>query len=58
MKVLKNFPTRPVIRIIQNSDGQRLQEPLEKDLRKELTVFITGVLDELETENLLSIEAN
>ncbi|NLW48453.1 MAG: HD-GYP domain-containing protein [Firmicutes bacterium] len=57
-KVSKDFPSRPEIRIIQNSDGQRLTEPMEKDLRKELTVFIVGVLDEIEAGKLLSIEGN
>lgn len=56
IKVPKDFPSRPVIKVIQTGDGQRLKEPQEKDLKKELTVFITGVLEETEAGKILSNE--
>ena len=34
------FPTRPVIRLIENKDGKPYKEFVEKDLIKELTLFI------------------
>ena len=37
-------PTRPVIRIIQNAKGDKLVDWVEKDLTKELTLFITDTI--------------
>ena len=37
-------PTRPVIRIIQDARGNRLTEWIERDLTKELTLFITDTI--------------
>jgi len=37
-------PTRPVIRIIQNKEGNKPSQWIEKDLTKELTLFITDTL--------------
>jgi putative nucleotidyltransferase with HDIG domain len=37
-------PTRPVIRIIKNKDGKKPDEWTEKDLTKELTLFITDTI--------------
>jgi len=37
-------PTRPVIRIIQDARGNRLTEWVERDLTKELTLFITDTI--------------
>ncbi len=37
-------PTRPVIRIIKNKEGVQPSEWLEKDLTKELTLFITDTI--------------
>ena len=37
-------PTRPVIRIIKNKDGDKPEEWIEKDLTKELTLFITDTI--------------
>ena len=37
-------PTRPVIRIIQNKEGKKPSQWIEKDLTKELTLFITGTI--------------
>lgn len=39
-------PTRPVIRIIKDSDGNKPSEWVEKDLTKELTLFITDSIIE------------
>lgn len=54
VKVFKDFPARPVVKVIQSGDGLKLTQPLEKDLKKELTTFITGVLDEAEAGKILS----
>ena len=40
LKQNSQFPTRPVIRIIRDKDGKKPKEWIEKDLTKELTVFI------------------
>lgn len=37
-------PTRPVIRIIQDANGRKPTEWIEKDLTKELTLFITDTI--------------
>ncbi len=37
-------PTRPVIRIIKNKEGEKPGEWIEKDLTKELTLFITDTI--------------
>lgn len=37
-------PTRPVIRIIQKADGAKPEEWVERDLTKELTLFITDTI--------------
>lgn len=37
-------PTRPVIRIIQDASGNKPAEWIEKDLTKELTLFITDTI--------------
>lgn len=37
-------PTRPVIRIIQDANGEKPAEWTEKDLTKELTLFITDTI--------------
>lgn len=38
-------PTRPVIRIIEDQEGKKPEQWVEKNLTKELTLFITEVLD-------------
>lgn len=38
------FPTRPVIRIIKDNRGNKPKEWIEKDLTKELTLFITDTI--------------
>ncbi|MGB4661834.1 MAG: HD domain-containing phosphohydrolase [Mobilitalea sp.] len=39
-------PTRPIIRIIINAEGDKVTEWVEKDLTKELTLFITDTIVE------------
>lgn len=39
-------PTRPVIRIIKDQNGHEVKEWAEKDLTKELTLFIKDTLDD------------
>ena len=43
----KEMPTRPVIRIIQLVNGHKLNHWVEKDLVKELSVFVVDTLDEI-----------
>jgi HD-GYP domain-containing protein (c-di-GMP phosphodiesterase class II) len=38
------FPTRPIIRIIKDKDGKMPDQWIEKDLTKELTLFITDTV--------------
>jgi HD-GYP domain-containing protein (c-di-GMP phosphodiesterase class II) len=38
-------PTRPVIRIVENREGKKPEEWIEKNLTKELTLFITDTLE-------------
>ncbi|HAU84891.1 MAG TPA: hypothetical protein DCW90_05130 [Lachnospiraceae bacterium] len=40
-----NFPTRPVIRIMQDKDGRTLEKPIEKNLLEELSLFIEELTD-------------
>ncbi len=42
----KNLPTRPVIRMIEDAHGQYYTTIVEKDLTKELTLFIQDALTE------------
>lgn len=39
-------PTRPIIRIVKNKEGIMPKEWIEKDLTKELTLFITDTISE------------
>jgi len=39
------FPTRPIIRIIKDKLGNEVEEWVEKDMKKELTLFIVDVVD-------------
>lgn len=41
-----NFPTRPVIQIVRDKDGNVLEKPIERDMIKELTLFIEVVNEE------------
>lgn len=40
-------PTRPVIRIVKDKHGNKITEWIEKDLTKELTLFITDTIIEI-----------
>jgi HD-GYP domain-containing protein (c-di-GMP phosphodiesterase class II) len=40
-----SFPQRPIVRILQDPDGQELTAPYEVDLSKKLTILITSVND-------------
>ena len=40
-----NFPTRPVIRIMQDKEGRTLEKPIEKNLLEELSLFIEELTD-------------
>lgn len=42
----KKLPTRPVIRMIEDADGEYYTTIVEKDLTKELTLFIRDTLSE------------
>ncbi len=41
----KNFPTRPVIRMIKDANGKKYNNWVEKDLEKELTLFIKDTIE-------------
>lgn len=41
----KNFPTRPVIRMIKDSKGKQYNGWIEKDLEKELTLFVKDTIE-------------
>ena len=43
----KEQPTRPVIRILKDSEGKPCKEWLEKDLLKELNIFIEDTVEEI-----------
>lgn len=41
----KNFPTRPVIRMLKDKNGKKYTTWIEKDLEKELTLFIKDTIE-------------
>ncbi len=41
----KNFPTRPLLRMIKDKDGNKYTTWIEKDLEKELTLFIKDTIE-------------
>ena len=43
----KGQPTRPVIRMLKNSNGEKYTEWVEKDLLKELSLFIKDIEEEI-----------
>lgn len=45
IKVSKDFLTRPVVKVIFDESGNTIVEPVEKDLRTELTTYIIGVTE-------------
>lgn len=40
-----SYPHRPIVRILEDADGQELREPHEVDLSKKLNLLIVGVMD-------------
>lgn len=47
--VIKNnneFPGRPIVASVFDPAGNKLEQPIERDLRKDLTLFVKKVLDE------------
>lgn len=40
-----NFPTRPVIQILRDKDGNEIVKSVEKNLVKELTLFIENIIE-------------
>ncbi len=44
-KINKEFPGRPVVASIIDPAGSKIEQPLERDLKKDLTLFIMKVLD-------------
>jgi HD-GYP domain-containing protein (c-di-GMP phosphodiesterase class II) len=49
IKVTKDFPARPVVRIIIDKDGQLIKTPFDKDLRTDLTLVILKALKDNES---------
>ena len=41
-----NYPTRPIIRLLKKKNGEKYQEWKEKNLKRELTLFIKDTLEE------------
>lgn len=41
----KNFPARPVIRILKDKNGKKYNDWIEKNLEKELTLFIKDTIE-------------
>ena len=41
----KEMPTRPILRMISNKQGEKYQGVVEKDLVKELSLFIKDTID-------------
>ncbi|GAA3401949.1 HD-GYP domain-containing protein [Paenibacillus hodogayensis] len=39
------FPQRPVVRILEDADGQTIRQPYELDLSKQLSLIVVGVGD-------------
>ncbi|NLY74155.1 MAG: HD-GYP domain-containing protein [Firmicutes bacterium] len=46
VRINPEFPGRPVVAAVIDSSGSRLETPVERDLKKDLTLFITKVLDD------------
>jgi HD-GYP domain-containing protein (c-di-GMP phosphodiesterase class II) len=53
-----SFPQRPIVRILQDADGQELHAPYEIDLSKRLTVIITSVNDVVVEEAMDTVAAS
>ncbi len=46
VRINKEFPGRPVVATVYDRTGNKLEQPLERDLKKDLTLFITKVLED------------
>jgi HD-GYP domain-containing protein (c-di-GMP phosphodiesterase class II) len=44
IKTPRDFPARPIVRVLYDKDNKPVAEPLDRDLRKDLTVFIVSPL--------------
>ncbi len=44
LRVNPNFLTRPIIEVFYDQNGQKLPTPIQKDLKTDLTLFITSAL--------------
>jgi HD-GYP domain-containing protein (c-di-GMP phosphodiesterase class II) len=52
INVSKDFPTRPVVKVLFDRNDKLLAVPIEKDLKKELTSFVVKVIDDAEESHL------
>ncbi|HBE78563.1 MAG TPA: HD-GYP domain-containing protein [Firmicutes bacterium] len=50
--VTKDFPTRPVVKVLYDRNDRLLAVPSEKDLKKELTSFVIKVIDDNEESHV------
>lgn len=41
-----NYPTRPIIRLLKNKNGEKYKEWVEKNLKRELALFIKDTVEE------------
>lgn len=46
IKINQEFPGRPVVASFFDLTGSKLEQPVERDLKKDLTLFITKVLED------------
>jgi HD-GYP domain-containing protein (c-di-GMP phosphodiesterase class II) len=49
IKVAKNLPARPLVKIIFDQNGKFIKEPFDKDLQKDLTLMVVRTLKDNET---------
>lgn len=45
VRINPNVPQRPIVRVLEDADRQRVSQPYEVDLSERLTVFVSGVDD-------------
>lgn len=46
VQIPKDFPSRPIVRVMFDPKGTQLDPPVDRDLKKDLTLYITGVFNE------------
>jgi hypothetical protein len=46
VQVPKDFPSRLVVKVMFDEKGTQIDPPLDRDLKKDLTLYITGVANE------------